>query len=1197
MHTSFTGNARRPRQVNLSGRNPNPWASLPGSQKTSQSHGSGQGAVAQAQAERAKRAQDRDRLNAARKVQRVWRGHQSRTQQKQKWRAEWDEIEQARSQHDGPLHFEEIPTNPTETSKYENEAELEHQMRLLIMFLNVHDAMDRWRLCYFGNTLTTCWHLIEEPSHTLKWNKYLPRLSRIVSLALARSTDLAQTHHLLRLGILLLQRPLHLDYNTQFESLQRAMSVVSSNPGLDALVSEYAQALLLRRDTAAYDSFVHHMLSSSNVTVLPNMLRFFSIRKHQVALCGAVSRVLVGLPIDASLWVLANTIRIWRSLSTEEKVLDWIPAISVALSRCANEVANKIDVVDTPMEGVRLEQNVLPLNSFVRQEIGQLPLQESVQYVMKQFRAAGQTVAEVAKPLANYAVALLRAFPSRATNIRMWLYQSSPSPATGNDASSTIQYLWRATKATDVFRRIRNDPGDVVSVLTEAKPPSNQFGYQPPSLGETNAWQEDWRIVLLFLELYTFILKLMDDEEFFALDDKHLFSSNISYQFRQGALPLAEVANLGSFLKNLAFSLYWNAADLAESNEVEDSTTISALFGQSPNIPSTNLTKHTLKTLAGNDVSQSYMKGLATGLLRMLHERDSRRKFLPDNYWLMTRHFELQGFIPAVVAEEERRHEAIGEDEEDTDIQDAGVQDHANDEDQDYHMPQLGSLFNIRAPHIPRTQTSKYTEQLAKQREQARKRRQLQSLNPRLEILRNLPFFIPFDTRVQIFRRFVYRDQERRRNGFVEADDWRMSVATTQARDLNGRHRGMDLIGRHHANIHRGSVFDDAFDQFYDLGEELKEPIQISFIDQFGQPEAGIDGGGVTKEFLMSVTSEAFDPNAEMPLFEENEQRYLYPKPTKLESEHYILTRDGHPPKSDRYKFAMNHILQSYEFLGRIVGKCMYEGILIDVNFAGFFLLKWALTGGSTTATNESAFRASINDLRDFDDQLYQGLLKLKNYTGDVETDFGLNFTVTDTFEVDGKTVSVTNDLLPNGSNTPVTNQNRLKYIDRMTRYRLQDQPRHMTRAFLKGLGQIISPLWLAMFNQKELQKLVGGDNTELDILDLRRNTQYGGLYVIGDDGLEHPTVALFWKVLKEMDDEDRRKVLKFVTSTPRAPLLGFSHLNPKFSIRDSSEDQTRLPSTSTCVNLLKLPRYSNEKTMREKLLYAANSGAGFDLS
>ena len=106
-----------------------------------------------------------------------------------------------------------------------------------------------------------------------------------------------------------------------------------------------------------------------------------------------------------------------------------------------------------------------------------------------------------------------------------------------------------------------------------------------------------------------------------------------------------------------------------------------------------------------------------------------------------------------------------------------------------------------------------------------------------------------------------------------------------------------------------------------------------------------------------------------------------------------------------------------------------------------------------------------------------------------------------------------------------------------------------------------------------------------------------GLLAIIGDDGIEHPTIQDFWIVMESLEDEDRRKVLKFVTSTPRAPLLGFGSLNPKFSIRDSSDDESRLPSTSTCVNLLKLPRYKSPKTLREKLLYAVNSGAGFDLS
>lgn len=135
------------------------------------------------------------------------------------------------------------------------------------------------------------------------------------------------------------------------------------------------------------------------------------------------------------------------------------------------------------------------------------------------------------------------------------------------------------------------------------------------------------------------------------------------------------------------------------------------------------------------------------------------------------------------------------------------------------------------------------------------------------------------------------------------------------------------------------------------------------------------------------------------------------------------------------------------------------------------------------------------------------------------------------------------------------------------------------------------------MFNQSELQTLVGGAAAGISVADLRANTVYGGVYEIGDDGLEHPSVNLFWQVMEEFEQEDRRKVLKFVTSTPRAPLLGFGNLNPKFSIRDAGGDETRLPSTSTCVNLLKLPRYSKKKVLRMKLLQAVNAGAGFDLS
>ena len=207
---------------------------------------------------------------------------------------------------------------------------------------------------------------------------------------------------------------------------------------------------------------------------------------------------------------------------------------------------------------------------------------------------------------------------------------------------------------------------------------------------------------------------------------------------------------------------------------------------------------------------------------------------------------------------------------------------------------------------------------------------------------------------------------------------------------------------------------------------------------------------------------------------------------------------------------------------------------------------------------------------------------------------------MTDTITTDystRKTKNITQELKPNGAEIPVTNENRLFYVSYVSRYRLQTQPYLQTSAFLKGLSSIIQPSWLAMFNQSELQSLISGTSSSIDLEDLRRHTEYGGVYVIGDDRQEHPSVKLFWSVMNELSDDEQRAVIKFVTSTPRAPLLGFGSLNPKFTIRDASDDEGRLPSTSTCVNLLKLPRYTDKNNLKKKLLYSAFSGAGFDLS
>ena len=93
--------------------------------------------------------------------------------------------------------------------------------------------------------------------------------------------------------------------------------------------------------------------------------------------------------------------------------------------------------------------------------------------------------------------------------------------------------------------------------------------------------------------------------------------------------------------------------------------------------------------------------------------------------------------------------------------------------------------------------------------------------------------------------------------------------------------------------------------------------------------------------------------------------------------------------------------------------------------------------------------------------------------------------------------------------------------------------------------------------------------------------------------------VQWFWSILAEFTPAQQADFLKFVTSCPRQPLLGFGFLNPPLCIQRVPLDESghKLPSAATCMSLLKLPQYPNRETMKAKLLYAISSNAGFELS
>ena len=58
--------------------------------------------------------------------------------------------------------------------------------------------------------------------------------------------------------------------------------------------------------------------------------------------------------------------------------------------------------------------------------------------------------------------------------------------------------------------------------------------------------------------------------------------------------------------------------------------------------------------------------------------------------------------------------------------------------------------------------------------------------------------------------------------------------------------------------------------------------------------------------------------------------------------------------------------------------------------------------------------------------------------------------------------------------------------MHRMALFRLSTQIKNQTDAFMKGFHVIINPSLIKCFSPEELQKLISGDQVDIDIDDLR---------------------------------------------------------------------------------------------------------------
>lgn len=348
-------------------------------------------------------------------------------------------------------------------------------------------------------------------------------------------------------------------------------------------------------------------------------------------------------------------------------------------------------------------------------------------------------------------------------------------------------------------------------------------------------------------------------------------------------------------------------------------------------------------------------------------------------------------------------------------------------------------------------------------------------------------------------------------------------------------------------HVRRGQIFEDSFHQLKNQSpEELKARLAIRFHD-----EEGVDAGGVAREWFLVLSRAIFDRN--YCLFRaaaDNANVFQPDKRSHLNPDH----------------------LRFFRFVGRFVGKALWEGQRLDAYFTRSFY-KHMLQIPPVPSDLESVDRGFYKNL--------QWMLST-----DID-ELGLEQTFTTTTDHFGRKREV--ELKPNGANIVVNDANKTEYIALVTDWELTTGIRAQLDAFLAGFRELMTPKLISLFNPQELELLICG-LPEVDVDDLRANTMYKGW----QPGSR--VVRWFWDIVSDFTEADKAKLLLFVTGTSRVPIEGFSHLRgmnglQRFQIsRGSGTD--RLPSAHTCFNQLELPSYSNKRKLLEKLLLAIQEGS-----
>ncbi|XP_031619694.1 E3 ubiquitin-protein ligase Nedd-4 isoform X2 [Contarinia nasturtii] len=350
--------------------------------------------------------------------------------------------------------------------------------------------------------------------------------------------------------------------------------------------------------------------------------------------------------------------------------------------------------------------------------------------------------------------------------------------------------------------------------------------------------------------------------------------------------------------------------------------------------------------------------------------------------------------------------------------------------------------------------------------------------------------------------------------------------------------------------VRRASIFEDSYRIINTVNKTdiLKTKLWIEF-----EGEAGLDYGGLAREWFFLLSKEMFNPY--YGLFEysamDNYTLQINPFSGLCNEEH----------------------LNYFKFIGKIAGMAVYHGKLLDAFFIRPFY-KMMLQKP-----------IDLRDMESVDMEYYNSLLWIKENNPD---ELMLTFCVDE--ETFGHTTQ--RELKPNGAEIEVTNDNKDEYIRLVIEWRFVSRVKEQMSSFLDGFGSICPLALLKIFDENELELLMCGIQN-IDVKDWKKNSLYKGDYYAN-----HIVIQWFWRAVLSFSNEMRARLLQFVTGTSRVPMNGFKELygsnGPQMFTIEKWGTLESYPRAHTCFNRLDLPPYENYSQLKDKLVQAIEGSQGF---